>query len=126
MIGKWKLASSENLQEYFTLEKFPEITQMAWEHGITCYKMNGNQLHVHTDLLGKSLIPTIFEFDKPIARDDNAVSTHAEGNMMSTICKRIADGSIVWKVERLIKNGNLVVFNSRGNFRCKRVYKRVN
>ncbi|UMM18889.1 hypothetical protein L5515_014750 [Caenorhabditis briggsae] len=126
IIGKWKPISSDNLEDYFKRNNMTELNELAWQHGIVCYELKGGLLHVHTELLNKKLSASVFKLNDTVNSGHNSVVSLVENNSLNTVCTHPSeDGKELWKVERFIKNGKLVIINQHGGFKCERTYQRV-
>ncbi|KAF1766065.1 hypothetical protein GCK72_006021 [Caenorhabditis remanei] len=124
IIGKWKPISSENLEDYFKVSNLSEICELAWEHGIVCYEMKDGDLHAHTQLYNKNLNATVLEVGQKIQNKNGTMDCHVENNSLNSIY--FSEEKELWKVERFIKSGQLVIINKREQLQwCKRTYERV-
>lgn len=126
IVGKWKPISCENLEDYFKMHNMTELSELAWQHGEVCYEMKGGMLHVHTQLLNKPLSASVFKLQNPVENGISSVICYVEKNILKTVCTNPSDGKETWRVERFVKNGRLVIKNTYGEFKCERIYQRVN
>uniref|UniRef100_A0A1I7TSS8 FABP domain-containing protein n=1 Tax=Caenorhabditis tropicalis TaxID=1561998 RepID=A0A1I7TSS8_9PELO len=125
IVGKWKPVSSKNLETYCKSQQLGELAEMAWKHGIVCYEVKDGIVHVHTELLDKKLNFNTFNLGVRIEKGQSSVICRIENNKLNTFCTKLIDGTELWRVERFIQNGKLVILNQFGEIKCERYYERI-